>query len=653
MKDACASASSTLDLHLTIDPEDILRLILKHTPDPILIKSHDGRLVEVNDALLELLGLDRKEVLGRLVSKIDGLKVDEHLQNEGSSRGISVVTGAEIVIGKATNPTTNETKIYRSVNAPGQTPSGEPLTIVVTQDISDLAQAREQLLAREAVLRATLDAVASGLWEFDPQANTLKNDGKWMEIFGVSPEIHDGTVDTFARLIHPEDKEKVFGLVSDCLTGKNARYFSEHRMVRDDGREIWVRDTGTIVARDENGQPTRMIGAVVDITELKHQQIELERRRIEAEAAADAKSRFLANMSHELRTPMNGVLGMLDELLDSQLTSNQQSMAQVARVSAASLLHILNDILDTSKLEAGAIELEMLDVNILSLCQDLLGMFQHQVQVKNLPLKLIWEDPIPKIIIGDPTRLRQILVNLVGNALKFTKDGQVSLTVRTIEETHVEFAVTDTGIGIPQEAQDTLFDRFTQADASTTRHFGGTGLGLAITQQLVALMGGKLQVESTPNVGSRFFFRIPLHKPKAHTQNTSDPVQTPDLPPLNILVAEDIVVNQMVVRRLLKRYGHQVTVVENGSEAVKAVLNTAFDVILMDVHMPTMDGIQATHAIRKLGPPMAQTPIVALTANAMKGDREHYLSEGMDAYATKPLCRAQLFSAIRQVIRKP
>lgn len=516
-------------------------------------------------------------------------------------------------------------------------------------------RARAESRRREAVLRATLDAVASGTWEFDAHTGELRNDERWLAIFGLDPSEHDGRIESFVRRIHPEDRDRVMEEVQRCLRGEVPGYLSEHRMIRaDDGRTIWVRDAGRVTHRDAAGRAREMVGAVVDITALMEQQAELERARRAAEAASYAKSRFLANTSHELRTPMNGVLGMLDQLLETALDEEQKHMAEAARASARGLLALLNDLLDSSKLEAGKLTLEAVSFDLRGSVGEVVDLFTPQLAAQPLELRSVVVDECPVHVTGDPTRLRQILVNLVGNAVKFTKAGWVEVRVEPAGADRVGFSVRDTGVGIAPDALTSLFDRFTQADVSTTRRFGGTGLGLSITRQLVELMGGDLRVESEVGVGSRFSFELPLagaREPASPSDSEPSPEPVELEGPLRVLVAEDVPVNQWVTRRLLERLGHTVVVVEDGAAAVEAVANHPFDVVLMDVHMPRMDGVEATRAIRTMTSVAAGIPIVALTANAMVGDRERYLEAGMDDYVTKPVEKARLLAAIGRAVR--
>ena len=385
--------------------------------------------------------------------------------------------------------------------------------------------------------------------------------------------------------------------------------------------------------------------------EVLNTQASLRKAKLEAESASEVKSAFLANMSHEIRTPLYGVLGMIAVVLEAELSEEQRQQLQLARHSGLLLQGILNDVLDISKIDAGKMILEACDFDLQAALREVVCLMMPQARQKGLDLSLSYPNELPDWFRADAARIRQITLNFIGNALKFTENGSVAVMVNAVDavpgQVNVRIAVRDTGIGISTEQQTRLFEKFSQADSSTTRKYGGTGLGLAICRRLAEMMGGAVGVISAPGMGSTFWTALPLTpvaRPKIST--TSETSETCSRPRWRgrILVAEDNPINRKILTQLLIRRGLTVDTVPNGRDAVGMVLKTRYSIVFMDCQMPEMDGYEATGEIRSREGQRAlpRTPIVAMTANAMAGDRELCLRAGMDDYVSKPLTVAEL-----------
>jgi PAS domain S-box-containing protein len=460
------------------------------------------------------------------------------------------------------------------------------------------------------------------------------------------------------------------GYSSEEAIGRTPALLKSGRMPADVYRDLWatVRSgrewRGSLMNRKKSGElywentlisPITEVGVITgyvavkeDITELKRFAEELHTAKEAAEASARAKSEFLAMMSHEIRTPMNGIIGMVRLLLDTGLDSVQRDYAETVQHSAAALLTILDDILDFSKLEAGRLELENMPFTVREVMNSVVGLMIPRAAEKDLSLRLDLDHGVPPYLRGDPVRLRQVLLNFVGNAIKFTPEGDVTVSARLIslrgDSATLRFAVSDTGIGIPPEVRARLFSEFVQADSSIARRFGGTGLGLAICKRLVELMHGRIGVDSNPGSGSTFWIEIALPLSEAPVRLAAVAGAEPRaIRPLRVLLAEDNLVNQKVALGLLGRLGHQVTVAADGAQALAAVQQAEFDVVLMDMQMPGMDGLEATRRIRALPGPQSELPIIAMTANALKGDDQRCLEAGMNDYLAKPVDPDALF----------
>lgn len=470
----------------------------------------------------------------------------------------------------------------------------------------------------------------------------LETDGRFCHLQNLSAELmHGGSISREMQLVRPdESKVPVLVTVSLCRLGGRGTI------------AIFLRDIIDLKRAD----------AALRESEQRYRALaeDLASARDTALEASRAKGQFLANMSHEIRTPINGVMGMLDLLLYTQLDQEQQEFAQLAHSSAESLLRIVNDILDFSRIEVGKLEIISIPFDIRQLESRLLQTMRVSAKQKALTLRSSVDPDVPELLEGDPERLGQILTNLIGNAIKFTSKGMVHLSIHRQmtkgDSFWVRFEVRDTGVGIPKEAQKRLFHAFSQADVSNTRQYGGTGLGLAISHHLVELMGGHIGFESKLGSGSTFWFELPLRKVSEASEIRGSAVRPNNgeasrkKRAARVLVVEDNEINRRVLVRQLQRLGLSVESAADGAEALKSWSESHFDLIVMDWQMPVMDGLEATRAIRieEAKQLCARTPIVALTAHAMTGDRERCIDAGMDEYLTKPVIHNQLIAALQR-----
>jgi len=757
-----------------------LAAFVAQAPMALCVTDIDLRLIEVSPKWLQTIGLPRENVVGRTMQD---LLPDTHAfwdHNWDRCLAGEPISTAGVSL---TLPDGSRGWFQVEIN-PWRDPSGAVGgAMISSQDVTDLTRALEDSKRSEQRLDLAAGLAELHVWEMDYRRRTLHKFGA-EDSFFETPNTFESLAEDIYRNIHPDDLPKVKAAWAAHEADPDIPYRTEYRVKREDGKEIWTFSTSEVIL-DEKGRPSRLVGALQNITDRKVAERRIARALEDAEAANRAKSEFLANMSHEIRTPMNGVIGMNALLLRGDLTPEQRKYAEAVRVSADCLLGIINDILDISKLEAGKIELEAIDFSLGSVVEDVVELLSPRAAEKKLEIASYLDDGARQGFRGDPTRLRQVVLNLLSNAIKFTETGYVAVEVRSSPApggaTGLRLEVQDTGVGVPLEAQARMFEKFQQADGSITRKFGGTGLGLSICRQLVGLMGGRIGMDDRPGGGSVFWvelilpsaetaieartrralkgqkilvvddveinrsifmrqleaegaimaeagdgpsalaaiviadaqgepfdmvlmdhmmpqmggdavavkiranaalrqprlilassigapapsdkarnagFEAFLTKPVRHQALVDglaelvDPTAAPAsqaAPPATpspaetssgggrVLLAEDNEINALLARTILEEVGLSVETVSNGAQAVEAAGRGGFDLILMDVQMPVMDGLQATRRIRGLGGPAAQVAIIALTANAMRSDQDACLAAGMDDFVSKPL----------------
>ena len=545
----------------------------------------------------------------------------------------------------------------------------------IARDVTAQRESAEAMARSEQRLAMALHGAELGMWDWHVPSGRVEYSARWAEMLGYRAEDVDPHVDSFRALVHPDDWPRVSAELQSHLDGTTPSYRCELRLRHRDGHWLWVLDAGRVVERDGAGFAVRAVGIHLDISDrraaqeaLERSRAELERRVIErteqlaaatrrAELANLAKSEFLANMSHEIRTPLNAIVGLSRLLTAASGDAHQTDRVTKIERAAAHLMAIIDDILDLSKIEAGRLTLEQVRFDPREVVDQVRAFVATQADAKGLTLS-VDAATLPGAVVGDPTRLRQALLNLASNAVKFTDQGAVAIRVQALpacEGRHqLRFEVEDTGIGLAPEQVARLFAPFAQADASTTRRYGGTGLGLAITRRLATMMGGDVGVRSRPGAGSCFWFTAQFTA--AAGTGDSRPLERDALARLRqrhkgrrVLVADDDAVNQEITRAMLEAAGLEAVGVGDGEAVVQACLQQRFDLVLMDLHMPTVDGPGAARRLRGAG---ATLPIVAVTASAFDDDRRRCLDAGMDGFVAKPFEAREFYARVYEALRR-
>jgi PAS domain S-box-containing protein len=539
------------------------------------------------------------------------------------------------------------------------TPAGVYKLKGISEDITELAEARDaarlgELKARKARrevaanagrLNLALEAAEAGVYEIDHVKKTFWCSPEFERITGRKNSSYEEATELRYPGFHIDDLDHVRASFRALHRGdKKSGECFEARIIRPDGTERWVRVFHHLMV-SKGGRWLKAVGLIQDCTVSKRQELALLEAQHAAEAAAEAKAAFLANMSHEIRTPMNGVMGVLHLLGKEQLTDEGRALLGEAILCGQMLAELLNDVIDFSKIEAGRLELACESLDPSGLVRGVARLLEPQANTKGLQL-IVEADPKLGWVRADPVRLRQALFNLIGNAVKFTEKGHVVVRCRQADRSVLRFEVEDTGVGIAADAQGRLFERFNQADASTTRKFGGSGLGLAITRKLAELMEGEVGFTSCEGKGSTFWLEVRAEA--AEVQPEASEMDDGVLGGVRVLVVEDNATNRLIATKLLEHLGAEVQTAPDGYVGVEAASQGAFDLILMDIQMPGIDGVEAARRIRALGGAAAATPIVALTANVLAHQRQSYLEAGMDGVVGKPIAPAALVAEIAQ-----
>ncbi|MDZ4404267.1 PAS domain S-box protein [Prosthecobacter sp.] len=639
------------------ETEARLKAILDNTTAVVFMKDLKGRYLLVNKRWAKLFHTTPEETVG----KFDHDIFPPDMASAFRENDTRVIAAGEPLQLEEVAPHDDGPHTYLSVKFPLRDAAGRVHAVGgIATDITEQKASIRALEQSEERFALAVRGTNDGIWDWDIRTNEVYFSPRWKSMVGYEENELPDDFSAFEKLLHPDDHDRVMSELDDYLNSRIQRYSVEFRFRHKDGSWRWILARGRAL-RDGEGKPYRMAGSHTDVTERKHDEEELHKARQAAEAANSAKSVFLANMSHEIRTPMNGVIGMGELLLGTTLDDTQREYLEMLKHSADSLLELLNDILDFSKIEAGKMELDSHEFDLNEIVTEIAQAMDIRAFQKRLVLLHHISPDIPARLLGDDGRLRQILINLIGNAIKFTHKGGVTIEVGVESETAdlitLHFKINDTGIGIARNMHESIFEAFTQAESSTTRRYGGTGLGLAICRDLVALMHGRIWVESRPDVGSTFHFTAAFGRTSGISIKPRSPRTEPVVTAhasMKVLVAEDGHVNQLVSSRMLEKRGHIVTLASNGQEAIDFFKSESFDAILMDVHMPGINGYEATIAIREIEQTTGgHVPIIAMTANAMKGDRERCLSAGMDDYIAKPLRSAELFQIVEQFALRP
>jgi PAS domain S-box-containing protein len=630
----------------------------KESPDIVCIADFDAYFKEVNASFSKVLGYSREELLSKPF--FDFIHPDD-----------VEITSSTLKLLAKTSPIIDFENRYIKKDGDivfmqwkANLNSTNNLVYAIARDVTDIKMTQKKLLASEKSLNEAQKIAKIGSWDFNLITQELNWSNELYEIFEIEKTPNDPDLYTkYLSSFFPEDAEKLRMNINNTIANR-VPYEMEHQIILSNRTIKWVFCTGLSVV-DDNNNVVALKGVVQDITQ-KKQIDDTIKAKEKAEASNKAKSDFLANMSHEIRTPLNGIVGFTDLLLKTKFDKDQLEYLKTVNESANTLMEIINNILDFSKIESGKLELSIEEIDLYELSYQIINLFKYEANSKKINLLLHIDEDVPQFILGDFFRLKQILVNLLSNAMKFTFLGHIKLNITQVDEdetvSRIKFSVFDTGIGIKTQNQEKIFQSFIQEDNTTTRKYGGTGLGLAISSQLLTLKNSELKLTSSYGVGSEFFFVVAFEKSNKKQNDSvyeiglvkSKPSEfSNSLSNYKILIAEDNKINMLLVKTLVKKIVTNCTIIEatDGYDAVVFAEKENPDLILMDIQMPVQNGYDATIAIRK-SKTSINVPIIALTAGVLNGEKEKCLSHGMSDYITKPIVHNDLENVLIKWLKK-
>lgn len=620
----------------------ILSQIAENNSNAVIITDSQGLITWVNKSFVEISGYNLQEVVGKKPGNLlqgpeTNQKTIQYLRTQ--------VNAGEPFNTEILNYSKGGTKYWLRIKGqPIKNEQGEVTGFFALEE--DITKEKET----EDRFRKALENIGDNVWEHDFKTSKTYFSKTDNEILGCKTDDLTNNQELWWKSVYPEDK---FLLLENDLRyrhGEISSHSLEYRIIHADGNMRWVLDRGVVIEKDRDGRPLRITGTHTDITNQKKLEKDLIKSREQAELLAKAKETFLANMSHEMRTPMNAIIGMGNQLTKTKLTDQQNFYLSIINQAAENLLVIINDILDLSKIEAGKLSIEKIGFRPKQVINNAMQVVMHKAEEKGLQLtSSCFDEQISPVLIGDPFRLNQVLLNLLSNAIKFTEKGYVDIICEVKESSNttqtIQFKVVDTGIGMEEVFVDRLFDKFSQESDSTTRKYGGTGLGMSICKELIELMKGHIEVSSEKGKGTTVIISISFDKGTAAdiSEPVTEIVSNDILIGKNILVTDDNDMNRLVASTILKNHGASILEATNGEEALNIQNEQEVDLILMDIHMPVLNGLEATQEIRKRN---TEVPIIALTANTVKGENERCMRAGMNDYIAKPFKEEEFLEKI-------